>query len=483
MGTKYKLPRYKILSEESLNKISNASFDILENIGVKVPASLIWPSLKEFGATVDENTSVVKIPAETTWKAIDLSGKKHILFGRDRQKTAEFGYDMFNFNGSAGQYQIIDQKKEIRLNPDINHLRKAIKVGDALEHINVVGSMVVPLDIHPRLRDLYTYFELLNGTTKPFMGWVFNGRSAKKIIELMKIVAGSSETLKKYPPCEILLEPISPLSFMPETIDILIELADANLPVGFGPMVQAGATGPIYLAGTIIQENAEILAGIVLSQALKPGLPVTYGGIPHIMDMKTGMISFGSPEQGLMAASITQIAKSYGFPVYNNTGMTDSKIPDAQAGIEKAASIMMGALAGGDIFGHLGISGADDGASLTQLIIDDEMAGYVKRVMGMFEISDETTSIDEIKKAGIGGNFMMSEQTLRNYRKEVWYPDILDRFAWDTWENKGKKSIVDRAIEKENNILEKHEQTYLGPDIQQECLKIIKSYKKELGLE
>lgn len=482
MGAKRILPVYKIFSDQDLNKITNASMDILENIGVKIPNKRIWDNLLEFGATVDKNNSVVKIPSEVTKKAIELAGNKHILYGRNRDNTAEFGYNMFNFNSSAGQYQLLDQQKLKRIDPKIDDLRKAIKIGDYLKNIDVVGAMVVPSDIHPKLQDVHTFYELLSGTTKPFTGWIFNGKSSRPIIEMFKIVAGSSENLKKFPPYEAFIEPISPLLYRSESIDILIDFAQEGLPVCIGPMVQAGSTGPIDLAGTIAQENAEILSGIVLAQSIKPGLAVTYGGIPHIMDMKTAMISFGSPEQGIMAAAITQLAKSYGFPVYTNTGLTDSKIPDAQSGIEKAATLMLGILSGGDIFGHLGISGADNTASFTQLIIDDEMAGYIKRIMRSFEINDETISLSDIDETGIGGNFLMNYKTLKNFKKDIWYPDIFDRFAWERWEEKGKKSITDIALEIEKDISINYHQSFLDKGIAGECEKIINSFKKELNL-
>ncbi|MBM3705498.1 MAG: hypothetical protein FJW66_03135 [Actinobacteria bacterium] len=482
MGTKRNLPVYKILSESDINKISNASFDILENTGVRIPNKRSWPGLREFGATVDESTSTVKIPPEATKKAIEMAAKTHILYGRDKSKTAEFGYEMFNFNSSGSQYQLVDEENIKRIDPTVADLRNAIKIGDFLKNIDIVGAMVVPHDVSPGLSDVYTFFELINGTTKPFMGFIVNARSAKAIIEMLKIAAGSSDNLKKYPPYETFMEPISPLSYRPDSVDILIEFAKEDIPVCIGPMVQSGSTGPITLAGTIAQENAEILSGVVLSQALKPGLAVTYGGIPHIMDMKTAMISFGSPEQGLMAAAITQLAKSYRFPVYNNTGMTDSKIPDAQSGIEKAATLMLGLLSGGDIFGHLGISGADNAASFMQLIIDDEMAGYVRRIAGSFEISDQTVSLEDIKRTGIGGNFLMNEKTLANFKKEIWYPGIFDRFVWDSWEKKGKKSTLEIAIQVEKDILKNHQQQFLDDDMAKECKSVLESFKKELNL-
>lgn len=482
MGAKRNLPIYKILSDESLSKISNASFDILENIGVKINNEKIWDRLEEFGLQVNRNDSIVKIPPFAISKALEIAEKKHILYGRNRGNTAEFGYDMFNFNSSSGQYQVVNQKIKKRLEPNISDLRDAIKLGDYLSNIDVVGAMIVPSDIDPKVSDVYSFYELINGTTKPFTGWIFNGRNAKAIIEMLKIMCGSSENLKKYPPYEAFIEPVSPLTFRDESIDILIEFAKVGIPISFGPMVQAGSTGPINLAGTIALENAEILAGIVIAQALRPGLPVTYGGIPHIMDMKTTMISFGSPEQGLMAAAITQLGRSYNLPVYNNTGMTDSKIPDAQSGIERAATLIMGILFGGDIFGHLGINGADNGADLTQLVIDNEMVSYVKRIMKSFEVSDYSLSIDEIKGVGIGGNFLLSDRTFKDFKKEIWYPEIFDRFVWDKWEERGKKSITDVAIDMKDKILKTHEQSFLESDLKKECEKIILSLKKELHI-
>lgn len=478
-----KLPRLRILSDDEIRKISEASFKILKNIGVKIPNRKVWESLKDFGATIDEENSIVKFSEEVLIKGIGLANKKHIIYGRDREKTAKLGYDEYNFNGSSGQYMIIDQINKKRRNPNINDLRKAIKIGDCLNNINIVGAMVVPSDIHPELQSVTTFFELLNGTTKPFTGWVFDGKSAKAIIEMMKIVRGSSRNLSEYPFYEAFIEPISPLTYRSEGIDILVEFANADIPVCFGPMVQAGSTGPIHLAGTIVQENAEILSGIVITQAIKPGLPITYGGIPHIMDMKTSMISFGSPEQGLMAAAITQLAKSYGFPVYNNTGLCDSKLPDAQSGIEKAATLLLGMMSGGDILGHYGISGADNGANLTQLIIDNEMIGYMKRVMKSFEVTEKTISLNTIQRVGIGGNFLIDEDTLKNFKNNIWYPDLFDRFIWDTWEKRSKKTVDERALDVEDNILKEHQQDFLYTETIKECKKVIDALKKERGLK
>ena len=130
-------------------------------------------------------------------------------------------------------------------------------------------------------------------------------------------------------------------------------------------MAQMGATAVATLAGTIAQENAEILAGLCIVQLIGPGTPVCYGGIPHAFDMRTTQVIFGGPEQALMAVGLTELAHFYGLPVYINVGLTDSKLADAQAGLESGITLACGAMAGADIFGHLGICGADQGASLS----------------------------------------------------------------------------------------------------------------------
>ncbi len=474
-----KLPKLNILEDEKIELISKTSFKILSEIGVRVPNKRVWNGLEDFGAKIDKDSNIVKFPKDVLRKGIELANKKHIIYGRDKKRTGRFGYGEFNFNGSSGQFAIIDQLNKKRRNPTILDLRNSIKVGDALSHINIVGAMVVPSDIHPELQSAVTFLELLNGTTKPFTGWIFDGRSARAIVEMMKIVRGSIEELSKYPFYEAFIEPISPLTFRSEGIDILIEFANANTPISFGPMVQTGSTGPIDLAGTIALENAEIIAGIVIAQSVKPGLPVTYGGIPHVFDMKASMISFGSPEQGLMAAAITQLAKSYGFPVYNNTGMSDAKLPDAQSGVERGSTLLLGMMAGGDIFGHFGISGADNGANITQLIIDNEMINYMKRVFNSFEVTEETLSFDIIKKVGIGNNFLTDETTLNKFKDDIWYPEMFDRFIWETWEKRGKKTIDEVALEIEANILKEHKQEFLENEKFEECNKVIECLKKE----
>jgi trimethylamine--corrinoid protein Co-methyltransferase len=245
-------------------------------------------------------------------------------------------------------------------------------------------------------------------------------------------------------------------------------------------MVQAGATGPVTLAGTLAQENAENLAAIVITQVLRPGTPVLYGGIPHIMDMRTATISFGSPEQGLMAVAMAQIAKSYGLPVYINTGLADSKLVDAQSAFEKGLTFLLGALAGGDLIAHLGIAGADQGASLPQLVVDNEMAAYVKRVLRGLNVNDADLAVDVIKEVGHTGLHLAHPHTVANFRRELWIPTLWDRRDWDSWLVAGGKSMAERAAERVEQILREHEPEPIDEALAREIDNIVKSAERHL---
>lgn len=470
----------KILSSKEIGDIHDASLNILGKIGIKVNHSEVFDILGDAGAVVDKKTRIVKFPEDMVMGGIQKAGKKHTLYGRNPYSVAKFGYEDQLFLSSGGQYLWLDETTGKRRPGTLEDTKAAILVGDALKEINIVGAFILPAEIPSKVRDIYLYAELIKYTGKPCFTWINNGKSAKYIIEMFEVVAGGKTQLRSKPMLEAFIEPISPLQLNREGLEILVEFARAGLPVGFGPMAMTMATAPATLAGTIAQENAEILAGITISQLLSPGLPITYWGIPHIMDPATGNISFGSPEQGLMAVAIIQIAKWYGFPVGVNVGLTDSKLTDSQNGLERGMTLLLGALAGADIFGHMGIVGADQGASLAELIINNEMISYLKRIMKGFEVNKETIAFEVIRRVGVGGHFLEDEHTLKYFRKEVWFPSLFDRNNWELWKGKGGNSILERAVKKKEEILNEHKIEPLDQDIANRIDEIVKEAEKDI---
>ncbi len=332
-----------------------------------------------------------------------------------------------------------------------------------------------------QFRDVVLTAELVKHTAKPTRAWPVSRRSSRYVLEIYALLAGGREAMRQTPMTDTFLEPISPLQ-LPETgLDVMLEFLEYSQPVSIGPMSMVAGTGPATLAGNLAQENAEILGGIVTVQMLAPGTPVVYGGIPHILDPRTSICSFGSPEQGLMAVAMAQIGKSYGLPVYVNVNLTDAKTLDAQAGMEKIGSLLLGMLAGADLMGHAGILGTDHGGSLSWLVADHEAVAFARRIFRGFDVNEDTLAYPVIAGVGPGGNYLSLEHTVRNFRKELWIPGRLsERNSYDAWTERGSLTMEQRAAARVDQILASPPPPPLDPALEGEIERIVEAAKREL---
>ncbi len=478
-----RIPRLQILTEREITGIQDAGLVILRDTGVMVHHEEMLDLLGQAGAKVDRDHKIARLPDRVVMDSVARAGKQYVLHGRDKKRTARFGHGDLVQMSSPGQYAWIDLQTGARRPATLQDSHDAIRLGAALDNITIVGAMAQPETLPATYRDVVLTAELVKGTDKPTRCWVRNGATARYILEIYRTIAGGEAALRAAPMVEAFLEPISPLQLPKDGLDIVREFARAGQPVSIGPMAMTSGTAPGTLAGTLAQENAEILAGVVITQLLAPGTPITYGGIPHIMDPRTGICSFGSPEQGIMAVAMVQIARSYGFPVYINVGLTDAKLPDAQAGAEKAATLLLGVLAGADTFGHAGICGTDHAGSLLWLALDDEVMSYVKRIARGFAVDGDHLATGVVHAVGPGGNFLAEEHTVRHFREEMWLPGpAWTRQTYDLWLSDGGSSFGDRLRERVQNILAAHQPAPLDAALVREIDRIVASAKREIAL-
>ncbi|KPK36176.1 MAG: hypothetical protein AMJ65_16570, partial [Phycisphaerae bacterium SG8_4] len=277
----------RVLSEQEIGAIHDGTMRILRDAGVMVHHADALELLARAGADVDADSKIARLGENLVTDSIERAGKRYVLYGRDPQRTARFGYGDFVLMSSPGQYSWIDTDSGERRPATVADALEAIKLGDALENITIVGSMAQPEEISEAWRDVFLTAELVKATGKPTRCWVKNGKTARYILEIYRAVAGGTEALRERPMVEAFLEPISPLQLPKDGLDIVREFARAGQPVSISPMAMTCGTAPGTLAGTLAQENAEIIAGIVVTQLFAPGTPVMYGGIPHIMDPRT----------------------------------------------------------------------------------------------------------------------------------------------------------------------------------------------------
>jgi trimethylamine--corrinoid protein Co-methyltransferase len=456
-------PRTSLLGPAEIERISVTSLRILAEVGVHVPHDEALDRLAAAGAAVDRGNSIARLPERLVRDAIEAAGKHYVLHGRADGHVARYGHGDVNLMSTPGQFAWFEADGT-RREPTLADARAAIRLGDALPNVTVVGGMAMALDQPPPIRDVLVTAELVRGTTKPTRTWPVNRASTEYVLAIYEAVAGGRAALRERPVVETFLEPISPLRFPHTGIDVMIPFIERGQPVSVGPMVMASGTGPATLAGTLAQENAEILAGVAIVQAFAPGHPMMYGGIPHVMDPRTSTCSFGSPEQGLMGLAMTEVGREYGFPVYVNVNLTDAKVLDVQAGLEKGSSLVLAILAGADTFGHGGIVGADHGAGLAWLIVDDE-----------------TLAFEVIAAVGSSGDFLAEDHTVAHFRRELFAPSPRwTRDPYDRWSRAGGLSMGERAESRVAEILATHEVVPLDPDLDREVDGIVEAAHRAL---
>jgi trimethylamine--corrinoid protein Co-methyltransferase len=321
--------------------------------------------------------------------------------------------------------------------------------------------------------DINQFYASLSNTTKHIMGAAQSVQTARDVIEMAQMIAGGKEALVKRPIISFVTSwMISPLHFATETTQVLLEIVRNKIPVALSSAPMAGSTSPVTLAGTLAQVHAEQLSGIVLTQLANPGSPVLYGAIPSMADLKTMGYVGGGIEFGLMNAAISQMAQSIQVPNYNSAGLTESKLPDIQAGYEKAYSVCLCVMAGSNYIHHAaGMLESMRAVAYEQFVIDDEIIGMALRLLKGIQIDRETLGLEALREVGPSGNFLSSMHTIKFMRQEYFRQTLGDRQTRETWENSGSLDGRERARRKAREILKTHLPKGLDAKIDQEIRK------------
>ena len=470
----------RVLQDDQVVRIHETSIAILDRVGVEVPHEKMLSRFADAGAEVDFSAQRVRVPPAVVEYSIAQAGKEFTLHGRDLGKIAAFGQGRRNYNGIAGEAMWVDEVGGERRYATLADVATASRFTEALEHINIAGAMADPYDVPTELRCVEVAAAMIRNTTKPITFWFHDRASAGYVVEMLIALRGDRESAERYPLCYPFLEPISPLRFPFHGVDLLFETAELNLPVPIGPMAQMGLSAPMSIAGTMAQQNAEILAGLCITQLIRPGMPVCYGGICHAFDMRTTQMIFGGPEQAIFGVGMTQMGKHYGLPVYINVGLTDSKRPDAQAGLEAGITLMLGAAAGADIFGHMGICGVDQATLLDMLVLQDETIGYIESALRPIDCSNAALGLDVIEQVGPGGTFVDTLHTAGRFRKELWFPTLLDRDYYQAWKDSGGRSTEERCRSRREEILAGCMPEPVSPELDKALEEVLASARKNL---
>jgi trimethylamine--corrinoid protein Co-methyltransferase len=293
-------------------------------------------------------------------------------------------------------------------------------------------------------------------------------------VEMLAAVAGGEEAFRRHPNFATLYCPISPGYFTPENVRCMLSWAEHGVPITLLSMAMGGASAPATLLGELVVINADILAWIAVLQILYPGLPLLYGSVSAVLDMRTGLLPLGAPERGMVNAGAAVMAQHYGLRSMCGGLSSDAKELDAQAGFEKATTAFPLLLAGADIIYGAGATDAGSSISYAQMILDDELIAGLRRMMEGISVHDLDEEVALIKERTPRGNFLGAKHTRRVFR-EHWLPGILSRDSYDTWRAKGQ-SIEQVCKDKARGLLADHKPAPLPPEVDGELERIVRRY-------
>jgi trimethylamine--corrinoid protein Co-methyltransferase len=331
------------------------------------------------------------------------------------------------------------------------------QVADALPNIDWVMPMGSSQDVHPLVADVHEFEAVVTHTTKPLVFIGYSPRGAELVYEMAAEVAGGLEELQQRPFLIAYPEPISPLVFPIDVVDRMFVAADLHMPQIPGPSAQMGATSPVTLAGTVAQSIAEGLMSLVLVQLRQPGAPCCLSGNIGVFDMRTAMLSLAAPEASLGLAAQAEVAQSFGLPTWGLAGATDSKVLDAQAGIESAFAILAQGLAGLNLIHDVGYLDSGMVCSAEMLVMGNEVIGMAKRFIRGIRVDHETLARELVEKVGPGGHYLQEKHTVRHMRDELWMPQLLTRQHRDIWRQEGAKDMAQRVGERVRELVESHQ--------------------------
>ncbi len=454
-------PLFRKLTDDQLRRIHHASLEILERTGVHLFDDEALSLLRQIGVTPDAEGRV-HLPAERVEWALKLAPKSITLYDRHGNGVMPLeGYNVFYGPGSDCPHVIDLNSGEMR--PALlQDGSDGIRLSDALPNIDFVMSFCLATDVDQNLLGRYQMREMLAQSTKPSLFVTTDFATTVDVIEMAEVVAGGAEALRQKPITACYINVTGPLRHNQDSLQKLLFLSGKGLPFTYVPVVLRGLNGPVTTAGAIALANAGEMVGVVLAQLKREGTPIIVsGGTNDTVDMRTLVGSYAAPENRVM---FMEMAHHYGLPMFGLGGGSDSKLPDEQAAAEAALTLMVETLSGAHLIHDVGYLASGMSASLTQLVICDEIIGWIKRFTQPVEVNDETLALDLIDEIKAEGQYLADAHTTTHFRQD-WYSRLFDRQNIDGWKAAGATSLRQRAALHARQLLAKHQPDPLPDDM------------------
>jgi trimethylamine--corrinoid protein Co-methyltransferase len=463
------------LTLDEVEAIHQSTLRVLGEIGIVLGHQEAQSVLLDAGAR--KNGGRIRLPAALVEETVSQCPAQVTIRGRSG-RSVTLGDGRLHWHNLGGAANVYEPRKGQRRPAVVQDVRDSTRLLDALENVDSITPFFTPQDVPGPIMSLAMYRHALPHTTKPLQGpGVQTAGEVRHVLEMAAVVGTPEESLV------LGISPISPLTFPDDVAGAIVEVARLGVPLDPLPCPTAGATAPMSLAGALTQQNAEVLATIVLAQLVRPGLPIIYCGRLAMMEPRTGVSVWGGVELGLASAATVQIAHRYGLPVNVYGLSTNAHTLEIQNGYERALNAAIPGLAGADELSGVGEMEAGVTGSYAQMVCDNEIVGSIHRLRRGFAVNDDTLALEAMAAAMDGArNFLELRHTVRHLRAgEVRYTHLGERRPWEIWDQTGREGMAERAESESERILTTHQVPPLAEEQERELNRILGRAEAELG--
>jgi trimethylamine---corrinoid protein Co-methyltransferase len=459
----------EVLSADEIESIHHASLRVLSELGMDFLDADAREALRAAGAETSPDTQRVRFDPDLVTESIKTAPSSFTLHAWNPAHDLEIGGDWMAFGtvGSPPNVSDLDRGRRIGNRVDYQNL---LRLGQALNTVHfLAGYPVEPVDLHHGVRHLHATHDALTLMDKAIHCYSLGRQRNIDVLEMVRIARGIEDaTLDTEPSVFTVVNSSSPLRLDAPMLQGIMAFAERNQVVCITPFTLAGAMAPVTLAGALAEQNAEALAGMVLTQVVRPGSPVIYGGFTSNVDMQSGAPAFGTPEYMRTAMIGGQLARRYGVP-YRSSNVNAANALDAQAAYESVFSLWGAIMGGVNLLMH-GAGWMEGGlhASYEKMVLDAELLGMVEAFLEPVVVDDASLAFEAMEDVGPGGHFFGTEHTQSRYRTAFHKPMLSDWRNFETWEEAGSPEVPGKANRIWKELLAAYEPPPMDPAIREE---------------
>ncbi len=436
----------ELATEDALEAVHAASLQVLSRHGIAFELAEARRLLQQAGAHVGADDAIVRFDPEMLLEYVALAPATFKLTGSDPDRALIFGGRYINFSTVSSPPNSTDLaggRRAGNFADFCNFLKLAQQINVAQ---TIPGYPVEPTDIPVAVRHLRATDALLQMTDRPFRVYSHSRERTRDVLQMVRLARGLDDAgLIAQPSVFASINPNSPRKYDASMLWGIIECARVGQPIIITPFTLAGAMAPVSLAGALVLQNAEALAGIAFAQICRRGTPVMYGSFTSNIDMKSGAPAFGTPEFSKSTVISGQLARRYGLP-YRSSNANASNALDAQAVYESQMALWAGVLSRSNFIYH-GLGWLEGGltASFEKFIVDAEMIQALMEFVKPIDFSADELALDAIGRVAPGGHFLGSEHTMARYQSAFYTPFLSDWRNFESWQEAGAEHAEQRA--------------------------------------